>query len=57
MSIGLVYSTGKDDRIKSDGNLENPSENNLLQGSTTITKAKYNSIGFILGYAFVFKKF
>jgi long-subunit fatty acid transport protein len=57
MSIGLVYSTGKDDRKKSDGNLENPSENNLLQGSTTITKAKYNSIGFILGYAFVFKKF
>jgi hypothetical protein len=57
VSIGLVLSGGVDKSKEQEGNFSNPSEGNLFQGSTTITRAKYNAIGFILGYAFVFNKF
>ena len=57
LSVGLLFSTGKNDAYKQEGNLGNPSEGNLLQGSTTITKATFRSIGFLLGYTFSFKKF
>ena len=38
MSIGLLYSRGLDNSREQQGNLDNPSEGNLLQGSATITK-------------------
>jgi hypothetical protein len=57
MSVGLLYSKGSDDSREQNGNLENPNEGNFLQGSTTITKATYSSIGLLLGYTFAFKKY
>lgn len=57
MSIGLLYSFGTDNDRAQNDNLENPSEGNFLQGSTTIVKAKYSSIGLLLGFTFNFKKF
>lgn len=57
LSFGLLISTGKDDSKKQDGVLDNPSEGNFLQGSTTIVKAKYSCIGLMVGYNFSFKKF
>jgi hypothetical protein len=57
MSVGLLYSTGTNKSSEQSGNFENPSEDNYLQGSTTITKATYSSFGLILGYTFAFKKY
>lgn len=57
LSLGLLFSTGADANKREDGNLDNPSEDNFLQGSTTIVKAKYSSIGLLIGYSFSFKKF
>lgn len=57
MTVGLLYSKGTDKSREQLGNLENPSEDNFLQGSTTITKATYSSIGLLLGYTFAFKKY
>jgi len=57
MSVGLLYSRGADNSREQGGNLENPNEGNFLQGSTTITKATYSSIGLLLGYTFAFKKY
>ncbi len=57
MSVGLLYSRGTDNSREQNGNLENPDEGNFLQGSTTITKATYSSIGLLLGYTFAFKKY
>lgn len=57
MDIGLMLSAGKNDAYQQGGSLNNPTEENLLQGSTTITKANYISFGLLLGYTFNFKKF
>ncbi|ETN94176.1 hypothetical protein [Zhouia amylolytica] len=57
LSLGLLYSTGVTNNYEQKGSLNNPAEGNLLQGSRTITKASYNSLGFLLGYTFYFKKF
>lgn len=56
LSLGLLYSTGKDNRYEQQGSF-NPDELDLIQGSTTITNANYNNIGILLGYTFYFKKF
>jgi hypothetical protein len=57
LSLGLLYSFGSDKNRAIDNNLENPSEDNFLQGATTITKATYSSIGFLLGFTSSFRKF
>ncbi len=56
MSLGLLLSTGKNNRHVESGSLEKPTEQNLIQGTTTITSANYVGIGFLLGYTFNFKK-
>lgn len=57
LSLGLLYSTGTKDDYEQKGNLNNPTEGSLLKGATTITEAKYSSIGLLLGYTYFFKKF
>ncbi len=57
LSIGLLFSAGADNEYKQRGNLSSPDEGNFLQGQTTITKARYNSFGILLGFSFNFKKF
>lgn len=56
MSVGLLYSVGKDKSREQQGNFEHPEEANFLQGSTTVTKATYSSIGLLLAYTFAFKR-
>jgi len=57
LSIGLLYSTGVDRDKKQEGNLDHPSEDNFLLGSSTIVKATYSSIGLLLGFSFSFRRF
>ncbi|WP_336515352.1 hypothetical protein [Pollutibacter soli] len=57
LSIGLLTSFGSDKNRSQEGNLDNPSEENYLQGSTTIVGANYFSAGILLGYTLSFKKF
>ncbi len=57
LDIGILLSTGKNDTYQQNGYLGNLTENNVLQGSTTITEANYISFGLLLGYTFNFKKF
>lgn len=57
LSLGLLYAFGADNNREIDGNLDSPTEDNFLQGATTITKAKYSSVGLLFGYTFSFKKF
>jgi hypothetical protein len=57
MSVGAFYSTVANKCSQQAGNVENPSEENYLRGSTTITKVKYSSFGLIQGYTFAFKKY
>ena len=56
MSIGILYSWGKDDNRVEDDNLNQPKESNFLQGEPFVTKAKGQSFGFILGYTYMFKR-
>ncbi|MDO6761301.1 hypothetical protein Q4566_13905 [Tamlana sp. 2_MG-2023] len=57
LSLGLLYSTGSTDNYEQKGTLNNPSENDLIKGTTTITEASYGSLGLLLGYTLYFKKF
>lgn len=57
ISVGLLTSFGSDKNRSQDGNLDNPSEENYLQGSTTIVGAKYFSAGILFGYTLSFRKF
>lgn len=57
LSLGLLFSTGTTGNYEQVGSLDEPSESNLLEGATNITKASYSSIGLLLGYTFYFKKF
>lgn len=57
ISVGLLTSFGSDKNRSIDGNLDNPSEENYLQGSTTIVGAKYFSAGILFGYTLSFRKF
>ena len=56
ISLGLLYSAGKDNRYEQSGSF-NPDDLNLIEGSTTITNANYSQIGLLLGYTFYLKKF
>ena len=55
MTLGLLYSMGKDNSRLEQGSFEKPTEVNFIQGSSTITKATYSSIGLLLGYTFALK--
>ena len=57
VSIGLLFSTGKDGTREQEDNFNKPKEANFLQGDTFITKATYSSIGFLLGYTLMIKKY
>jgi len=56
LSLGLLYSTGGDNRYEQAGAF-NPDDLDLVEGTTTITNANYSNIGLLLGYTFYFKKF
>ncbi|MCP9200504.1 hypothetical protein MKO06_11325 [Gramella sp. GC03-9] len=49
ISLGLLYSTGNTGRYEQPGNID-PSNINLVEGSTTITEARYGNFGLLLGY-------
>ena len=49
LSLGLLFSTGNTGKYEQPGNI-NPEDVNLLEGTTTITRASYNNIGLLLGY-------
>ncbi len=55
ISAGLLLSFGNKDDYEQVGNLGGDfSESELLQGSTTITDARYTSYGLMLGYTYTF---
>lgn len=56
MTVGILYSAGKDKSREQNGNFDHPSEDNFLQGGNILTKAVYSSFGLLLGYTFTFKK-
>jgi hypothetical protein len=56
ISIGVLYSTGKDGNRVEDDNLNKPRESNFLQGEPFITSATGQSIGFLLGFTYMFKR-
>ncbi len=55
LTVGLMPSIGNNKRFEQSGNLE--SEDGLLGQATTVTRANYFAIGFLLGYTYHFKKF
>ena len=56
VSTGILFGFGSDKRYEQDGNLEEPTEKNFLQGNPTITKASYYSIGVLFGITINFNK-
>lgn len=56
IAVGFMTGFGTDKHREQEGNLAEPKESNFLRGATTITKANYNSFGFLLGYSYTFKK-
>lgn len=55
ISAGLLLSFGNKNDYEQVGNFGGVfCENELLQGSTTLTEARYTSYGFMLGYAYKF---
>ena len=56
VSTGILYGFGGNKKYEQDGNLEEPSERNFLQGNTVITKASYYSIGVLFGITINFNK-
>jgi hypothetical protein len=58
ISLGLLVGTGVDNnRLQQGGGGLIPTESDYLQGTTTITTAKYFSIGGLLGFSFSFLNF
>ena len=55
VSLGFMLGLGKDNAKVQPGNFSSVKETNFLQGATTITKAKYNMLGVMLGYSFNLK--
>ena len=53
--IGIRYSFAKRDDVKQPYSLDDPSENNLLQGERTVGTVKASSLQLLLSYAFRFK--
>lgn len=56
LSLGLLYSTGSSGKYEQPGNI-NPNDIDFVEGTTTITDARFNSIGLLVGYTFYLKKF
>ena len=56
VSTGILFGFGGNEKYEQDGNLEEPSERNFLQGNTIITKANYYSIGILFGITINFNK-
>ena len=56
LSLGLLFSTGKNGNYEQPGNID-PNDLDFVEGSTTITDAKFSSIGLLVGYTFNLKKF
>jgi len=56
VSTGVLFGFGGSKKYEQDGNLEEPSETNFLQGHTIITKASYYSIGVLFGITINFNK-
>ncbi|HKJ48173.1 MAG TPA: hypothetical protein VJ973_03745 [Christiangramia sp.] len=56
LSLGLLYSTGNNGKYEQTGNVD-PNDLDLLEGTTTITNAKYSNIGLLVGYTFYLEKF
>lgn len=51
-SMGVLYSFGKDKAKVQEASYRSVREENFLQGATTITEAKYNTLGVMLGYSY-----
>ena len=49
LSLGLLYSTGNTGKYEQPGNI-NPEDIDIVEGTTSITRAKYSNIGLLLGY-------
>ncbi|WP_057935757.1 hypothetical protein [Algoriphagus resistens] len=56
LTLGIVYSIGQTDEYLQKGSFTNSTINKPLEGSLTITDAKYTNIGLLIGYSFNFKK-
>lgn len=56
LSLGLLYSTGNTGDYEQTGNFD-PNNVDLVEGTTTITSAKYSNIGLLIGYTFYLKMF
>src|SRR5690606_31477659 len=56
LSLGLLFSTGSNNKYEQSGTID-PNEDNLLQGVRSITSAKYQSLGLLVGYTFYIRKF
>ncbi len=56
LSLGLLYSTGNTGKYEQTGNFD-PNNIDLVEGTTTITNAKYSNIGLLLGYTFYLRMF
>lgn len=56
LSLGVLYNTGANAYTEQTGSYKTVQESNFLQGTNVITKARYQSIGFLLGYTLMFKQ-
>lgn len=56
LSLGLLFSSGRNGKYRQAGNI-NPNDLDFVEGTTTITSAKFTSIGLLVGYTFNLKKF
>ncbi len=56
ITLGVTTSYGVDNHRNQDGYLGEPTEENLMQGVITVTRARYLGIGLMLGYTFQFGK-
>ncbi|MEM9675039.1 MAG: hypothetical protein AAF992_20770 [Bacteroidota bacterium] len=57
MSLGLLLSNGSNGEHTETGSINNANEADLIRGVTKITRARYTSVGLLLGFTFNFKKF
>jgi hypothetical protein len=56
VTVGLTGSSGADNNHAESGTITGPSNDQLLRGAVTVTKATYSSFGFLLGFKYRFKK-
>lgn len=56
ISAGLLTAWGKDRKHASSNSITQPNENNLLQGTLTLSEARYFNLGGLLGFTYTFKR-